>query len=74
VHSWDTNAGGEHGQRDIDEHWFPAIHYNRLRSSPISISIGATISREALLGFYCTIDYAIDCSEDSCELNGEKHI
>ncbi len=38
------------------EHLFPAIHSNKLRSSPISISIGATLSRETLFIFYYAID------------------
>jgi hypothetical protein len=39
------------------------MHCNRLRSLPISISIGAKMSRETLLGFYCGVDGSGDFSE-----------
>jgi hypothetical protein len=44
--------------RSFDVLQSPAIHSNRLRSSPISISIGARLSSGTFFSFYCGGDWS----------------
>jgi hypothetical protein len=42
------------GGRNIDEHLYPAVHYNGFRASPIFVAIGAIGGRRIYFNF---IDY-----------------
>jgi hypothetical protein len=40
------------GGRNIDEHLYPAVHYNGFRASPIFVAIGAIGGRRIFFNFY----------------------